>query len=65
MSLNDTFVFFVLFCSERFDYASFGNIRLHGGTDAEVGEAWVQQHVQGFADGWVRHERMLNCIYEL
>lgn len=36
---------------ERFN-DTFGQWRYAGGTDAEVGEAWTQQHVAGFAAGF-------------
>ncbi len=37
---------------EHFGGANEGQWRLSAGTDAEVGEAWVQQHARVFADGF-------------
>ena len=36
---------------ERMDAANVGNWKFKLGTDAEVGEAWVQQHTRMIADG--------------
>lgn len=36
---------------ERMDEANVGNWRFALGTDAEIGEAWVQQHTRMIADG--------------
>jgi alpha-glucosidase (family GH31 glycosyl hydrolase) len=37
---------------EHFGGAAEGRWQLAAGTDAEVGEAWVQQHARVFADGF-------------
>jgi alpha-D-xyloside xylohydrolase len=37
---------------ERATSDNFGEVRLQGGTDSEVGEAWVQQHVRAMAEGF-------------
>lgn len=36
---------------ERFDVPDVGNWRYTGGSDGEIGEAWIREHVRGFADG--------------
>ena len=36
---------------ERSQY-NFGDFRFQLGTDTEIGEAWIQQHVRTFADGF-------------
>ena len=37
---------------EREDRSNLGNWRFAGGTDVEVGEAWVREHVRGMAEGF-------------
>jgi alpha-D-xyloside xylohydrolase len=37
---------------ERGTSYNFGQLRLAGGTDSEVGEAWIQQHVRAMAEGF-------------
>ena len=37
---------------ERSASYNFGQFRLAGGTDNEIGEAWIQQHVKAMHDGF-------------
>jgi alpha-D-xyloside xylohydrolase len=37
---------------ERHSKDSYGLVKFQAGTDAEVGEAWIQQHVKTFAEGF-------------
>ena len=37
---------------ERATSYNFGQLRFQGGTDSEVGEAWIQQHVRAMSEGF-------------
>ena len=50
---------------ERTSGANFGQLRLAGGTDSEVGEAWIQQHVRAMAEGFAADGRAPNEFFLL